>query len=120
VTADQKSMLRSLIIEFEYPIKVKDVVDSFVMERQQYFRNSKPVKNDFITKIRDEGQVILEETIDLGESKLVPEGKKVKVLFYQKDDDESLHMMIGLGKIKNNENSSDSDHYDSEIELSTI
>lgn len=29
-------------------------------------------------------------------------------------------MMIGLAKIKNNENSSDSDHYDSEIELSTI
>jgi hypothetical protein len=56
----------------------------------------------------------------LGETKLVPVGKKVKVLIYQKDDDESLHMMIGLSKIKDTENSSASEHYDSEIEVSTI
>lgn len=78
---------------------LKEQVDSTNMEQQQYFRVAKKIKTSFVTKLKEEGQIVEEKTIDLGDSKLVPEGKIVKILFYGTNEDDSLHMLIGLARI---------------------
>jgi hypothetical protein len=51
--------------------------------------------------------VVAEEEIVLSGSKLIPEGKCIKILFY-KDEINMLYFMIGIGKIE----SSDSEQSD--------
>lgn len=87
------------------------------MEQQQYFRVAKKIKSSFVSKLKEEGQVVEEKTVDLGNSKLVPAGKIVKILFYGTNEDDSLHMLIGLARQQTPDNSNYSEDYDSEVDI---
>ena len=58
-----------------------------------------------------------EKTVDLGNTKLVPTGKTVRLLFYGTNEDDSLHMLIGLAKVQTSDNSNFSEDYDSEVDI---
>lgn len=103
-------------MKFDIPLKLKEIVDSTNMEQQQYFRVAKKIKKEFVSKLKDEGHVVAEETVHLHDSNLIPAGKKIKLLFYQMDDD-SLHLLIGLARIQGDNSSDSHDDYDSEASL---
>jgi hypothetical protein len=70
---------------------------------------AKKFKNGFVQKLKEDGQVVEERKVDLDDSKLIPAGKQVKLLFYGTNEDESLHMLIGLAKILSENDSIDID-----------
>ena len=53
--SDQRQTFRSLIIKYEAPLKVKEIVDSTNLEQQQYFRAAKKIKSSFVAKLKEEG-----------------------------------------------------------------
>jgi len=89
------------------------------MEQQQYFRVAKKIKSSVLAKLKESGQVVEEKTLDMGNSKLVPVGKMVKLLFHGTIEDDSLHMLIGLARYQSLNASEDSQDYDSEVDLDT-
>lgn len=59
---------------------------------------------NFVHQLRNDGLVIAEEEILLEGGSLVPEGKCIKLLFYN-DEWNKLHMLIGIAKIDQSESS---------------
>ena len=47
----------------------------------------------------------------------MPDGKIVKIMFYGANEDDSLHMLIGLTRIQTPDNSDYSEDYDSEVDI---
>jgi len=62
------------------------------------------VLRNFVHQLRNDGLVIAEEEILLEGGSLVPEGKCIKLLFYN-DEWNKLHMLIGIAKIDQSESS---------------
>jgi len=60
-----------------------------------YFKQTRPISNSFITRLRKEEMVLAEDEIILMGSKIVSEESCVKLLFYR-DDAGFIHMLIGI------------------------
>ena len=69
-----------------------------------YYKQTRPIPNSFITRLKKEEMVLAEDEIIIMGSKIVAEESCVKLLFYR-DDAEFIHMLIGIRRV--DEGSSD-------------